>query len=112
MVGVFWVFAVRLGRLLAALARVPALGPSLAGEIVSGGFSSGSLERENVVVFDSLLLREDCESEEEESVPEDSCIMTSESEGRVDSVSARRLQDKVCICRINVAEDHLAEARW
>ena len=52
--GVFWVFAMSLGQLLAALACIPTLGPSLAGEIVLGGFSSGSLERENVVMFDLL----------------------------------------------------------
>ena len=94
-VGAFWVFTVRLGRLLAALARVPALGPSLAREIVSGGLSSGSWVRENVVMFDSLLLWEDWESEEDTSVPEDSRIMTSESEGKVNSVSAMRLEDKL-----------------
>ena len=84
----------RLGRLLGALPRVPALGPSLAGEIVLGGVSSADWERGGVVVFDSLLLREDTESEQDESGPDDSGIMMSESVARMDSVCPMRQEDQ------------------
>ena len=52
-VGEFWVFTVRLGRPLGPFPRVPALGPSLAGEIVWGGISSAGWERGGVVTFES-----------------------------------------------------------
>ena len=84
----------RLGRLVVVFPRVPALGPSLAGEIVWGVLSLAEWAKESVVASDSLLLREDWESVQDEPDPDDSCIMMSESVTRVDSFCTKRQEDK------------------
>ena len=66
----------------------------MAGEIVWGGVASADWEREGVVVFDSLLLQEYEESEQDEPDPDDSGIIMSESATRVDSFCPMRQEDQ------------------
>lgn len=74
--------------MLEAFAQVPALGPGLDREKISPRSERGS-----VVVFDSLILREVWESEQEESGLEDSCIVMLELTRRVDPVCAIRYKE-------------------